>query len=83
MYEKVLSFMAYVLSLTSPVSGGFTWSLVACLLISLRFVFLLYLSLFLIELLVSEMGGLTSVAYTELLIFFCLRCKGPARFFIG
>lgn len=58
---------------------GHCWS---CLL-SLRFVFLLYSSLFLIELLVSEMGGLTAVAYTELLIFFHLRCKGPARFFIG
>lgn len=82
MYEKVLWFMADVLSLPSPVSGGFTWPLLACLL-SLRFVFLLYSSLFLIELLVSEMGGLTAVAYTELLIFFHLRCKGPARFFIG
>lgn len=34
MYEEMLSFTASVLSFTSPVSGGFTWSLLACLLIS-------------------------------------------------
>lgn len=62
MYEKVLSFTPCVLSFTSPVSGGFTWSLLACLL-SLTFVLLLlYLPLFLIELLVSEVGGLTAAA---------------------
>lgn len=53
MYEEVLSFTASVLSFTSPVSGGFTWSLLACLLISVTFVLLLlYLSSFFIELLV-------------------------------
>lgn len=63
MYEEVLSFTPYVLSFTSPVSGGFTWSLLACLLISLIFVLLrLYLPLCLTELLVSEMGGLTAAA---------------------
>lgn len=56
MYEEVLSFTAYVLSFTSPVSGGFTWSLLACLLISVTFVLLLlYLSSFFTELLVPEM----------------------------
>lgn len=54
MYEEVLSFTASVLSFTSPMSGGFTWSLLACL--SVTFVLLLlYLSSFFIELLVPEM----------------------------
>lgn len=53
MYKEVLSFTADVLC---PVSGGFTWSLLACLLISVTFVLLLlYLPSFFIELLVPEM----------------------------
>lgn len=58
MYKEVLSFTADVLSFTSPVSGGFTWSFLTCLLISVTFVLLLlYLPSFFIELLVPEMVG--------------------------